>query len=141
MGSFATGSKIGIDSGNVNATAIRGTHYLSFYSGKAPDTAILVSVKPLSGGPLLMPRKKFKGYSLPKLPGKNHYQVFVDACMGGEKSNAHFAQTGPMMEALLLGSVAIRCFDKELRWASRAMKIPNYPEAERFLRREYRDGW
>ena len=42
----ATGSKIGIDSGNVNATAIRGTHCLSFYSGKAPDTAILVSVLP-----------------------------------------------------------------------------------------------
>ena len=42
----ATGSRIGIDSGNVNATAIKGTHYLAFYSGKAPDTAILVSVLP-----------------------------------------------------------------------------------------------
>lgn len=42
----ATGSRIGIDSGNVNATAIGGTHYLAFYSGKAPDTAILVSVLP-----------------------------------------------------------------------------------------------
>ncbi len=42
----ATGSRIGIDSGNVNATTIRGTHYLAFYSGKAPDTAILVSVLP-----------------------------------------------------------------------------------------------
>ena len=40
----AAGSKIGIDSGNVNATFIGGTHYLSFYSGKAPDTAVLVSV-------------------------------------------------------------------------------------------------
>ena len=39
----AIGSKIGIDSGNVNATAIGGTHYLAFYSGKAPDTAVLVS--------------------------------------------------------------------------------------------------
>ena len=42
----AIGSKIGIDSGNVNATAIGGTHYLAFYSGKAPDTAVLVSVLP-----------------------------------------------------------------------------------------------
>ena len=39
----ATGSRIGIDSGNVNATTINGTHYLAFYSGEAPDTAILVS--------------------------------------------------------------------------------------------------
>lgn len=42
----AAGSRIGIDSGNVNATAIGGTHYAAFYSGKAPDTAILVSVHP-----------------------------------------------------------------------------------------------
>ena len=42
----ATGSKIGIDSGNVNATTIKGTHYLAFYSGKAPDTAVLVSELP-----------------------------------------------------------------------------------------------
>ena len=42
----AAGSRIGIDSGNVNATAIGRTHYLAFYSGKAPDTAILVSVRP-----------------------------------------------------------------------------------------------
>ena len=42
----ATGSQASIDAGNVNATRIRGTHYLSFYSGKTPDTAIMVSVLP-----------------------------------------------------------------------------------------------
>jgi len=35
-----------IDAGNLNAAAIRGTHYLSFYSGKAPDIMVLVSVLP-----------------------------------------------------------------------------------------------
>jgi hypothetical protein len=42
----ATGSQSTYDAGNVNATAIRGTHYLAFYSGKGPDTAILVAVLP-----------------------------------------------------------------------------------------------
>ncbi len=42
----ATGSRVTFDAGNVNATTIGGTHYLSFYSGKAPDTAVLVSVIP-----------------------------------------------------------------------------------------------
>jgi len=42
----ATGSRIMFDAGNANATAIRGTHCLAFYSGKAPDTAILVSEVP-----------------------------------------------------------------------------------------------
>lgn len=39
----AKGSAASIDAGNVNATVINGTHYLSFYSGKSPDTAVLVS--------------------------------------------------------------------------------------------------
>jgi hypothetical protein len=42
----AHGSKVKFDAGNVNATVIKGTHYLSFYSGKAPDTAVLVSAHP-----------------------------------------------------------------------------------------------
>lgn len=39
----ASGSPIAWDSGNANATSIGGTHYVSFYSGKAPDTAVVVS--------------------------------------------------------------------------------------------------
>lgn len=42
----ATGSQSTFDAGNANATAIKDTHYVSFYSGKAPDTGILVSVLP-----------------------------------------------------------------------------------------------
>ena len=39
----AAGSRVTFDAGNVNATVIGGTHYLAFYSGQAPNTAILVS--------------------------------------------------------------------------------------------------
>lgn len=46
----ATGSEIAYDAGNVNSTVIGDTHYLSFYSGKAPDTAVLVAVKKAPGG-------------------------------------------------------------------------------------------
>ncbi|MCP5538565.1 MAG: exo-alpha-sialidase [Akkermansiaceae bacterium] len=42
----ALGSEIALDSGNANATAIGQTHYISFYSGKAPDTAVVVSEIP-----------------------------------------------------------------------------------------------
>ena len=41
----ATGSPVTFDAGNVNATSIQGTHYLTFYSGKGPDTAIFVSAR------------------------------------------------------------------------------------------------
>jgi hypothetical protein len=42
----ATGSQVTFDAGNANPTTIKNTHYVSFYSGKAPDTAVLVSALP-----------------------------------------------------------------------------------------------
>ena len=42
----ATGSESTWDAGNVNATVIGSTHYLSFYSGKSPNTSVFVSALP-----------------------------------------------------------------------------------------------
>lgn len=39
----AIGSKVTFDAGNANATVIGNTHYIAFYSGKASDSAVLVS--------------------------------------------------------------------------------------------------
>lgn len=47
---ITTGSQIAYDAGNSNATVIGGTHYVSFYSGKAPDTSVLVSAVPAPHG-------------------------------------------------------------------------------------------
>ncbi len=59
-------------------------------------------------GPLLYPHEKFKDHPRLKLPTRNHYHHFVDACLGGPMTESHFQQTGPMAEAILLGTVAIR---------------------------------
>lgn len=91
--------------------------------------------------PVLLPEDKFKDYPRPKLRDRNHYHHFADACLGGENTESHFAQSGPMTEAILLGTVAIRVPDQKLEWNSERMKIPNLPESERLLRRNYRDGW
>ena len=40
---ITTGSRVTYDAGNANATVIGDTHYVSFYSGKAPDTGVFVS--------------------------------------------------------------------------------------------------
>jgi hypothetical protein len=90
---------------------------------------------------VLLPQSKFKDYNLPKFKDRNHYHHFADACLGGEKTESHFKQTGPMTEAILLGTVAIRVPDVLLNWDPSNMKIPNYPDAERFISRNYRDGW
>ena len=91
--------------------------------------------------PQLLPKEKFEGYERPKPLPRNHYHHYADACLGGEKTESHFAQTGPMTETILLGTIAIRCPDRKLEWDAAAMKFPNCPEAERYLRRTYRGGW
>jgi predicted dehydrogenase len=96
---------------------------------------------PSGGGPQLWPRAKFQGIERPSIPKLDHFQSFVDACLGGPETKCKFSRTGPMTEVALLGTVAVRAPGKLLQWDAAKMKIPNYPEAEKFLRRDYRAGW
>ena len=50
-------------------------------------------------------------------------------------------QVGPMVEAILLGTVAIRVPSQSLQWDAAAMRFANSPEADKLLRRTYRKGW
>ena len=56
-------------------------------------------------------------------------------------TECHFLQSGPMTEAILLGTVAVRRPDQWLQWDAPNLKIPNCQEAESCLRRSYREGW
>ena len=91
--------------------------------------------------PQLLPEDKFKDVKRPDLPPRNHYHDFVDACLGGGRTESHFAQTGPMTEAILLGTVAIRVPGQKLEWDHSRMKVSNDVATNRYLRRTYRDGW
>jgi predicted dehydrogenase len=111
-----------------------------------PESAMIIGTEgamliPHGRSPLLLPQDKFEGYQRPKIPGRNHYHHFVEACLGGERTESHFAQSGPMTEAILLGTVAIRAPGQRLAWDAKRMKFPNCPDAERFLKRTYREGW
>jgi predicted dehydrogenase len=96
---------------------------------------------PHNAPPQLLPESKFSGVKPPALPPRNHYHHFVDACLGGEKTESHFAQTGPMTEAILLGTVAIRVPGEKLQWDSAQMKVTNLPQANAYLQRDYREHW
>ena len=111
-----------------------------------PESSMLIGTEgslliPHGKPPQLLPESKFANVQPPKLPPRNHYHHFADACLGGEKTESHFAQTGPMTEAILLGTVAIRVPGQKLEWNSRRLKVTNSPEANRFLQRSYRAGW
>lgn len=73
--------------------------------------------------------------------GKKSLPSFCGCVFGWRKTESHFAQSGPMAEAVLLGTIAIRVPDQLLTWDSAKMKFPNYPAAEKFLKRTYRKGW
>jgi hypothetical protein len=45
-----------------------------------------------------------------------------------------------MTETVLLGNVAIQAGAK-LYWDPENMCFPNLPEADKFLHRQYREGW
>jgi len=82
---------------------------------------------------------------IPRSPG--HHIEWIEACKGGKPAGSNFDHAGPLAEAVLLGNVALRPSLKEkltrteLRWDSASLKITNVPEANQFLRREYREGW
>jgi predicted dehydrogenase len=112
-----------------------------------PESAMVIGTEgallnPLgSGRPFLFPEEKFKDFPMPKFENRNHYHHFADACLGGEKTESHFAQTGPMAEAIILGTVAVRVPDEKLEWDSRKLRFKRNAKADNLLRRHYREGW
>lgn len=92
---------------------------------------------------VLLPRDKFKDFkkpeqSLPRSPG--HFEEFVAAINGGEPAMSNFNYASRLTETTLLGNAAIRA-GKKLEWDAKKMEFTNAPEANKFLSRDYRDGW
>lgn len=96
---------------------------------------------PHTSGARLLPRAKFASVVRTAFSPRNHYHHFVDGCLGGETPESNFSRSGPMSEAILLGTVAIRVPDTTLLWDAAGMRFPQHPTADRFLRRSYRRGW
>lgn len=92
---------------------------------------------------VLLPEDKFANFkapapTIPKSLG--HHAEWIHACKTGAPTTCHFGYAGPLTEANHLGNVALKS-GKRLEWDPVNMKIPNAPEAEKFLGRVYRDGW
>ncbi len=96
---------------------------------------------PNASMPRFSPSAKFKGIARPKTVKRDHYQQYVDACVGNGKTTTFFEQTGPMTECILLGTVAARVPNTKLEWDPQKMDITNVPEARKYLSRTYRKGW
>lgn len=91
--------------------------------------------------PRLLPDERFADYKLPDVGGRDHYVSWADACRGEGTTTSHFDYSGPLTEAVLLGTVAIRVPRETLIWDAETMKISNSPAATALLTKSYRKGW
>lgn len=83
---------------------------------------------------------------LPRFPGADkdndeaQHLEWIQACKGEGKAMSHFDYAGPMTESVLLGNVALRA-GRRIEWNARKLTVTNAPEANAFIRTEYRKGW
>jgi predicted dehydrogenase len=95
------------------------------------------------GKHLLLPEEKFKDFTRPTpfIPESlGHHKEWIHACKTGVPTTCSFDYSGPLTEANHLGNVAYRVGHK-IEWDAKQLKVKNAPEADRFIRRTYREGW
>ena len=101
---------------------------------------------------------------LPRIDGNmgGHIANFVEGCLSGTKTASPFERSGPLTEIVLMGNLAVRAFQyrervpaktpeerdrftypgrRKLMWDGANMKITNYPKANDWVTRSYREGW
>jgi predicted dehydrogenase len=91
----------------------------------------------------LLPEADFAGFKAPApfIPDSiGHHLEWIKAIKEGGRTTCNFDYSGVLAQAVLLGNVAYRS-GRRIEWDPAKFRIPNAPEAERFLRREYRAGW
>ena len=94
--------------------------------------------------PRLIPETAMQAYqrppkTLPRIKG-SHEMSWVNAAKAGVQPGAHFGYSGPLTETCLLGNIAKRV-DARIDWDAANLKITNLPDANKYVRAEYRKGW
>lgn len=95
------------------------------------------------GKHLLLPEDKFADFKAPQQsipPSLGHHQEWIHACKTGAPTTCNFEYSGKLTEANHLGNVAYRT-GKKLIWNAERLIAEGVPEADRFIRRDYRPGW
>ena len=100
-------------------------------------TLIIPHVK----APSLHPAVKYASYPTPELEDLNHYHDFVEAALGNRIAGSHFDYAGPLTETVQLANIANRFPGKTLKWNAKRLKFSNSKEANKYIRRSYREGF
>ena len=92
----------------------------------------------------LVPDDRMKDYRLPpptltRSPG--HYRDWLRACKGGDPSCSNFNVSGPFVEWMLLGVIAMKYPGQKLEWDAARMTFTSNKEANKFIKPTFRKGW
>ncbi|MEO6843788.1 MAG: gfo/Idh/MocA family oxidoreductase, partial [Ginsengibacter sp.] len=108
--------------------------------------------------PLLLPLSRNKTNTVKETIARvpeGHYVQWVNACIAGygkKELSSPFDYAGPLTETILMGNLALQAWNikdakgnfsgrKKLLWDAKNMKIINFDEANRFVKREYKNGY
>ncbi len=100
--------------------------------------------------PRIIPETRMKEFlpnrpakTIDRIPGgsEGHEKDWVRACKGGKPASSNFDYSGPFTETVVMGNLAIRNPGQKLLWDGEKMEITNFPEANEYVRRQYRQGW
>lgn len=92
----------------------------------------------------LLPEDQFKDFKGPaptiRRAPNGPYREWIEACKGGPPCLSNFDYAGRLTEFVLLGNVALRT-GRKIEWDAKKMRAKNCPEADQYIRNEYRKGW
>ena len=120
-----------------------------------------------AANPRLLPLTRTDEVKVPqtikRVPGSadGHYAQWVEGCIAGYGNmelSSPFKKAGPLTEAILMANLGIRAADTpkprangkgndypganmKLLWDYKNMRVTNLEEVNRFVKREYRQGW
>jgi hypothetical protein len=113
------------------------------------DKGILYSPNDYGASFKLLPEQDFGGFKAPEPTLARNgggddgmKKEWVAAIRGGAPAMSNFDYAGMLTETILLGNVAVRVGNKKvLEWDGPNLKFTNAPEADQYIKTEYRKGW
>ncbi len=98
--------------------------------------------------PRLIPIAAHKKYKQPaptleRVPDgeRGIYADFTNSIKTGKPACSNFEVSGPLTEIVVMGNLAVHMKGQRLLWDGEKMECTNVPEANKYVKREYREGW
>ena len=100
--------------------------------------------------PRLLPESKFKNFEKPKQTierveskekWKSPYVEWTNAIKNGTKPGSNFDYSGPFTEWVVMGNLSLRFPGQKLEWDAKNMKVTNNRKANKYVMRDYKNGF